>query len=96
MTRLQAAGVAAVPVYSSKQLYDSPHLQQRHAFDTMTHSVTGKSVTLVGPPWDFSETPAQSRNVAPLLGQDNDYVFGDILGIPAEERARLRESGVLT
>ena len=93
--RLQARGVAAVPSYSSKELYESSHLQERKAFDTMTHSQTGKSVTVVGAPWRFSETPAGTRNVAPLLGQDNEYVFGDILGMSAEEQTRLTEAGVL-
>ncbi|MSQ29164.1 MAG: CoA transferase [Dehalococcoidia bacterium] len=93
--RLQAKGIAAIPSYSSRELFESPHLQARHAFDTMTHSVTGKNVTLVGPPWGFSETPVMSRNVAPLLGQDNEYVFGEILGMPIEEQQRLTEAGIL-
>ena len=29
------------------------------------------------------------------MGQHNDYVFGEILGLPASEIASLKESGVI-
>jgi hypothetical protein len=32
---------------------------------------------------------------APLVGEDNDYVFGDLLGLDDAERADLREQGVI-
>ena len=32
---------------------------------------------------------------APLLGADNDYVFGEILGLSTAEIGKLREDGVI-
>jgi len=30
-----------------------------------------------------------------MTGQHNDYVFGELLGLDADEIARLKESGVI-
>ncbi|MGH9029343.1 MAG: CoA transferase, partial [Acidimicrobiales bacterium] len=32
---------------------------------------------------------------SPLIGEHNDFVLGEVLGIPGEERRRLAEEGVL-
>ena len=39
---------------------------------------------------------AEITAVAPLLGQHNGYVFGEIMGLSAAEQARLMEAGVTT
>jgi crotonobetainyl-CoA:carnitine CoA-transferase CaiB-like acyl-CoA transferase len=50
---------------------------------------------LYSSPWRFSETPPRIAAPAPLLGQDNDYVFGELLGISAEDLARLTDAKVV-
>jgi crotonobetainyl-CoA:carnitine CoA-transferase CaiB-like acyl-CoA transferase len=93
--RLQAAGVAAIPTFNGEELYSLPHLWAREAFTTVVHPLTGQSVTLSGPAWKFSETPAAVRGARPVLGEHNDYVFGEILGLPREEIERLTDAGAL-
>ena len=39
-------------------------------------------------PWLFSDLDIESRP-GPLIGQDNTYVLETLLGLSAEERARL-------
>ncbi len=92
--RLQAAGVAAVPVFNGRELFESPHLRAREAYETVVHPVHGPR-TMVAPPWRFSRTPAHVRGHGPLLGQDNEYVFGEILGIPQQEIARLSAANII-
>jgi crotonobetainyl-CoA:carnitine CoA-transferase CaiB-like acyl-CoA transferase len=43
----------------------------------------------------LSETDWAIERAAPLLGADNDYVFGEILGLTTAEIGRLRDDGVI-
>ena len=43
----------------------------------------------------MAETPGHIKRAAPQWGQDNEYVFGDLLGTPRETLADLTERGVL-
>jgi crotonobetainyl-CoA:carnitine CoA-transferase CaiB-like acyl-CoA transferase len=52
-------------------------------------------VTAPGAPYKFSVTPWEIRRPAPLLGQHNDEVFVQQLGISATELAALRADGVV-
>jgi crotonobetainyl-CoA:carnitine CoA-transferase CaiB-like acyl-CoA transferase len=43
----------------------------------------------------MSATPAAVHRAAPLLGEHNDYVLGELLGLSAGERQRLIEAKVV-
>jgi benzylsuccinate CoA-transferase BbsF subunit len=94
MTVLQEAGVAAGVVQDASDLARDPHLQSRGFFITLAQSGTGLT-TMDGAPMKLSESPAAFRRAAPLPGQDNDYVFGQLLGLSEEERERLKGEGVI-
>lgn len=91
---LQQAGVAAFPSLSRRELYEDQHLQQRGAFVEVEHPEAGTH-TFVSPPWKMSATPADIGGHAPLLGQDNEQVFLELLGMPLEEFAILVGDGIL-
>jgi benzylsuccinate CoA-transferase BbsF subunit len=42
----------------------------------------------------FSETPSKVRRVAPTMGQDNEYVFKEILGMSEDEINQYYVDGV--
>ena len=91
---LQAAGVPAGRVQRSRELYDDdPQLAHRGTFPTVDHPVLGPH-RIDGMPAQLSRTPAEFRRGGPLLGQDNAYVFGELLGLDAAELARLEEAQV--
>jgi len=94
MERLQAAGVAAMPSFSAEDLFSDPHMKAREAFAEVQHSVMGKQVVM-NPPFKLSETPAGIKTAGPLLGAHNDYVFGELLGMPEQEITRLKEEKVI-
>ena len=94
MHTLQAAGVAAMPVFSADDLLTDPHLEERQVSVEVEHPRLGKQ-TVINTPWKMSGTPAEIRTASPLLGEHNRYVFGDLLGLNYEEVARLEEEGVL-
>lgn len=91
---LQRHGVAAVPSYDAEQLFDHPHLRARNSIVEVEHPTLGTR-TAIAPPWILSETPAAIRRTAPLLGQDNDYVLRDVLGLSEDEVASLAEEQVV-
>ena len=94
METLQKVGVGAVPSFNSKQLFLDPHSKQRDWYTEVEHPVIGKRIVIT-PPWKLSETPARIEKAGPLLGEHNDYVFGELLGMPEQEIAQLIEEQVI-
>lgn len=84
---LQGAGVPAFPSYTAADIAADPHLEARGAIVSMS-GPDGESRKVVGPPWRFSRTPARLDRWTPALGEHNEYVFCDLLGL---ERAELEE-----
>ncbi len=91
--KLQKAGIMAGPSLSTKQLVEDPHMNERKFFVKADHSVLGK-VLLAGIPWRLSECPKGENSPPPLLGEHNEYVFGQLLGLSKEELARYKEEKV--
>lgn len=90
---LQEAGVPSGPSVSVKELVEDPHLNERGYFVAPEHPEVGK-MTLEGMPWKSSVSQPVFTH-APLLGQDNYYIFHDLLGMSDEEVARLVDQGVI-
>jgi benzylsuccinate CoA-transferase BbsF subunit len=91
--RLQAAGVAAAPVLSVADLLHDPHLKARGTFVEVTHPL-GFQETIYGGYVKMSRTPAVVRT-GPMLGQDNERVFREILGLPEDRYRQLVESQII-
>jgi len=92
--RLQEAGVAAFPPLNNKEMHDDPHLLERGLFVEKEHPVVGVR-RHIGIPWRMSATPCEVWRAAPVMGQDNDYVLGELLGLSQQEIAELREKQVI-
>lgn len=87
------AGLAAAPSRDGEDMYADRHLRKRKAFVTIRHPEIGK-LELPGPPFriDGLEIPAVC---APRLGEHNDYVLGELLGLDAKEIAELRAKDII-
>ena len=94
MNLLQEAGIAAAAVQDAHDLAKDPQLAARGFFIQDSHPVLGK-VTLDSTPIRLSRTPARFRRAAPLLGQDNRYVYQELLGIGERELSRYLEDGII-
>ncbi|MFQ5665493.1 MAG: CaiB/BaiF CoA transferase family protein [Candidatus Binatia bacterium] len=90
----QARRVPLAPVSTMGDLFASDHLKSRGFFAVLDHPCAGR-LTYPNAPYQLSLTPCSIRRPAPLLGQDNQEVYGQQLGIEAAEIAALRASGVV-
>lgn len=90
---LEAAKVPCGPINDLAEVFADPQVQSRGMAVDMPHPLAG-TVRLVGSPIRLSDTPVQVRRAPPLLGEHTDEVLAEF-GIDAQERARLREQGVL-
>ncbi len=91
---LQSAGVAAIPTLSGGMVSRDPHIKERDLFVEIEHAELGKRL-VVGPPWRLSGTPVKVRRPAPLLGEHNQYVLGELLGMTQSEIDQLIEEQVV-
>ena len=81
-------------VQSPQEVLADPQFQARGYFVNVEHPSTGP-LKYPGPPFLLSGTPWGPASPAPLLGQDNQQVFGERLGYTNDELSRLRVIGVL-
>jgi crotonobetainyl-CoA:carnitine CoA-transferase CaiB-like acyl-CoA transferase len=87
------AGLAAAPSREGRDLYADPHLKARQAFVKIDHPEAGE-LELVGSPWKIGDLPPPVR-CAPLLGEHNDYVLKDLLGMTDNEIEDLRRKEII-
>ena len=80
---LQEAGVPAGAVLTAKQALTDPQYLARGFFETVHNppEVGLRPKGYVGRGWRFSKSEAGIRGPAPRLGEANDYVLGELLGI---------------
>ena len=81
-------------VQSPEEVLADPQFAARGYFVDIEHPATG-TVKYPGPPFLMSGTPWGPAKSAPLLGQDNQEVFGERLGYTNDEMSRLRSIGVI-
>jgi len=94
MRILQRVDVPAGPVLDAKELVEEPHLQERGLFEAVTHPEAGTH-PYIGRFAGFSKTPLSIRMPAPCLGEHNQRVFGELLGLSTEEVTELEEQGII-
>jgi crotonobetainyl-CoA:carnitine CoA-transferase CaiB-like acyl-CoA transferase len=95
MEILQHAGVPAGAAQNAEDVNEhDPQLAARGTFFELDHPVIGEA-RFEGTPIAFSRTVQHTWRSAPLLGEDNHYVFGEVLGLSAAEIADLEAEGVI-
>jgi crotonobetainyl-CoA:carnitine CoA-transferase CaiB-like acyl-CoA transferase len=90
--RLQAARVSAGPLQTAAEKFACPQLQARGFFEYLDHPYAGRH-WYPGLTWKMALTPNRLRRHAVTIGQDNEYVYREVMGLDADEYARHVESG---
>jgi crotonobetainyl-CoA:carnitine CoA-transferase CaiB-like acyl-CoA transferase len=89
---LQGKGVVAGPVLDEADAASDPQLHARRFFHYLEHPSAGGHFH-PGANFHLPATPTRVWRAAPVLGQDNEYVYQQILGVTAEEYEELRADG---
>jgi crotonobetainyl-CoA:carnitine CoA-transferase CaiB-like acyl-CoA transferase len=80
----------AVPVQDFADLATDPQLDEREHFVEMA----GGHYERNG--FRIEGVPSTYDRPSPYLGEDNDWVLGDLLGLSPQEHAHLRDEGALS
>ncbi len=94
MTLMQQSGVPAGMVANAEDLFKDPQLGYRTHFAPLQHAEIGR-YHISTSPFKLSRCDSTPRSAAPLMGEHNEYVLREILGLPDDEIARLIVEGVL-
>jgi crotonobetainyl-CoA:carnitine CoA-transferase CaiB-like acyl-CoA transferase len=87
---LQHEGVPAGPVIDQRDAYHDAQLLSRGFFEVVSHREAGTHL-YPGMLFNMNKTPLSIRKPPPCLGEHNDYVFKEVMGMSPEEIAALEE-----
>ncbi|MEV6968258.1 CoA transferase [Hamadaea sp. NPDC051192] len=91
---LHAAGVPAGGINTAADILADPHIAAREAVVRVPHPDFGElPMQNVAP--RLSADPGSVRWAGPALGQHNDEIYGDLLGLSPADRDDLRTRGVI-
>jgi len=95
MNMMQAAGVAAGMVENAEDQVDfDAQLKHRHFFWELEHPEIGKFLSPPGFHFLMSKAGYELQR-SPLLGEHNDYVYKERLGLSDEEITQLGKEGII-
>jgi crotonobetainyl-CoA:carnitine CoA-transferase CaiB-like acyl-CoA transferase len=92
---LQSRNIRAGAVQNVRDRMNSdPQLSHRGTYQEFPHPEVGpRRHETVGA--KLSKSPYQMKSGAPLIGQDNEYVYGKVLGLSGEEIEELKAADVI-
>ena len=92
---LQQKGICAGVVQNAEELAHDPQLLARDFFVHLDHPVLGHTVS-DGSPIKFRHHSPIAGKASPSLGDDNQYVYRDLLGLTKKELAEYAERGIIS
>lgn len=88
-------GIPAAPINTIDKIVKDPHIAKaREMFVDVNHPVAGK-VTITGDHIKFSELKAEIRTPSPLLGQHNNEIYENIVGLDDNTIKKYVEKGII-
>jgi crotonobetainyl-CoA:carnitine CoA-transferase CaiB-like acyl-CoA transferase len=91
---LDAHQVPCAPIHTVEDVVGDPQVIARGMLVETNHPVVGR-VMLPNLPFKFSDAETHPRTPAPLLGQHNREILGNLLGYSENAMVFLEEEGVL-
>jgi CoA:oxalate CoA-transferase len=90
----EKVNVPSGPINDMAHVVHDPQVLARKMIVDVVHPVAG-AMKIPGVPVKFSDTPAEVKEPAPLLGQHTEEVLTSFLGLGAEEFEALKKDGVV-
>jgi len=91
---LQEAGVPAGVVQNAEDLVRDPQLRAREFFVNLEHPIHGNTISDT-PPIKLDDFTTTDWRSAPLLGEDNRYIFMELLGLRESELSAYVKKGIV-
>jgi crotonobetainyl-CoA:carnitine CoA-transferase CaiB-like acyl-CoA transferase len=85
--------VPAGPIYNVEDMFNDEHFQARGLFEQV--EINGKPLKIPAIIPKLDRTEGKTQWPGPSLGQHNDEVLGEILGLSADEQEALRNAEVI-
>ena len=92
--RLDEYGIPNGKIYRAPEMLEDPQFKARDSIVRVRHPEYG-DVAMQNVAPRLSRTPGGIRHPGPSLGEHNDYVWGELAGLPADRMAELKERGVI-
>jgi formyl-CoA transferase len=90
---LAEQGIPVAPILDTKEVLADPHFNERGSIVEIDHPQRGK-YKMMGCPIRLSENDYEYR-AAPLLGQHNEEVYKELLGLSAADLAALKQEKII-
>jgi len=88
-------GIQIVPALTAKETLEFPQLGVRDYWVEVSHPELGTTITYPGGFIRSTETACRIRHRAPLIGEHNEEVYRNELGLSTEELMTLKQSKVI-
>jgi crotonobetainyl-CoA:carnitine CoA-transferase CaiB-like acyl-CoA transferase len=88
-------GAAIQPMYTIREVVEHPQLQARHYWQELEHPELGASIEYPGGFCKPSTTSCGLHRRAPLIGEHNQEIYHDELGLSLEQIDSLKQKGVI-
>jgi crotonobetainyl-CoA:carnitine CoA-transferase CaiB-like acyl-CoA transferase len=83
------------PVATVEEILQDPHLEARNFWQSLDHPELRTSLIYPGVFAKLSESPCKIWRRAPLIGEHNEEVYCEELGMKPSELAELKERGIV-
>lgn len=90
----QAAGLPWGAIRAPEEVFEDQHFHERGFFPDVEHPELGETFKYLGGAAIFPKSPWRIYRRAPLIGEHNREVFGEI-GVSADELTTLQSAGVV-
>lgn len=90
---MERLGIPFGRVQTIEELLKDPHLMFRNRISAV--DVDGEKIRMMAPYPILSDTPGTIRTPCPKLGEQNEEVYGSILGLSKDEVEKLKTEGVI-
>ena len=83
------------PVSTTKDLAENAQLKARDFYVEVEHPELGETITYLGSPYKMTEAPWRISRRAPLIGEHNQEIYEEELGLSKDETRLLKEAGII-
>jgi benzylsuccinate CoA-transferase BbsE subunit len=91
----QKRGIMLYPILTPKDILEFEQLKIRDYWEEVEHPELGTSITYPGAFAKITEAPCRIRRRAPLIGEHNDEIYLQEMGLSTEELLALKQANII-